>query len=240
MLTFKLISKIKGKIRPKKTKEQDLACDFKKYDGTDKVCQITGVFIPGETLVKCETCGLVKYENSPIEGVKCNEKPWRERRKNKAYEFVQIHQRDIPAVKELIIEDLKIRFQCLEDKDITFGKFSDNSDEWFESLKHVCSKEMNVGKGEYKDNTLLGLFYRNAIFTDRYGGEEVLPETTGSPEMATPADMSTSVSTSVLRRCDLQLRTHTSGPTRCNFKAFSPTKSNAKLFKSPDISPTTK
>ena len=123
MLTFKLIFKIKGKIRPKKTKEQDLACDFKKYDGTDKVCQITGVFIPGETLVKCETCGLVKYENSPIEGVKCNEKPWRERRKNKAYEFVQIHQRDIPAVKELIIEDLKIRFQCLEDKDITFGKF---------------------------------------------------------------------------------------------------------------------
>ena len=79
-------------------------------------------------------------------------------------------------MKELIKENLKTRFQDLKNKEITFAEFSENSDEWLESLKLICSKEMNVGPGEFKDNRFLGLFYKNSVFSDRFGEEEVLPE----------------------------------------------------------------
>ena len=117
-----------------------------------------------------------EYKSSSTEGVKSTEKNWTERRQNKAYKFVQKYQKDIPALKTLIKKNLKIRFQDLKNTELTFGEFAENSDEWFKSLKYVCSEEMNVGKGEFKDNPLLGLFYRNAVFTSRH--EETLPEPT--------------------------------------------------------------
>lgn len=148
--------------------QSDQKFKFIKYDGSDEVCQITAVFKQGEPLVICENWGLVKYESSSVASVKCDEKPWVERRDNKAYKFVQKYQRDVPGLKELIKVDLRRRFVFIYDEDVTFAKFSNNSDAWLESLKIICAQEMKLAEGEFKDNTLLGLFYRNAVFPNGY------------------------------------------------------------------------
>ena len=66
--------------KAKEETKPDLQCKFIKYDGSDEVCQITAVFKQGEPLVICENWGLLKYESSSVASVKCDDKPWVERR----------------------------------------------------------------------------------------------------------------------------------------------------------------